>query len=468
MRALLITFCICLVMSIGVFTAAAVYVNDAKDKVEYTEEILYGDPAEAADFVITSGIQYDRHLFWITRYPLADRPVTKFKFSAVEKRYNTPDNSYNGVQLQNGFVFGLNMTLEANEQTGLAAAYRSLYDRTPVGGRGREIINLADYYEFYPISAHVDLPGLNAHWDPDTLDRYTDMTGFRLEDFAEFFRIPLMKEEYIEIHVNKSISGGTSWGSGSVDKDFDGYDFWTSSVVAGDGCYITFNNRTRKGNKADTSMIPGGYGIYKLPLKPDEKGKIRPVIEDLAIWYPLDESANLISLYSTKDESKLILFTEEKQQIIMTVIDLTSAKQIQQVAVEDSSVYSLDRIEINDSYILLKYGSAKLQVWEKLGNGTYEKKMDCSAMPPDDDPLNYFYSGSTVSFWDGERLVLSDYLDNNYITTPSFYVSVYRKNQMTYCGKYHSSLTTGYRSNGSSYYCTSEGMGNLVIEKQEK
>ena len=27
-------------MSIGVFTAAAVYVNDAKDKVEYTEEIL--------------------------------------------------------------------------------------------------------------------------------------------------------------------------------------------------------------------------------------------------------------------------------------------------------------------------------------------------------------------------------------------------------------------------------------------
>jgi len=456
-------------MSLAGFTAAALYINDAKDKVEYTEEILYGNSSEAAEFTISSGIQYKRHLFWNTYYPLADKPVTTFKFSAAEKRYYSSfTRSYGGVQLQNGFAFGMDVRIEADKQTGLASAYKRLYDKTPVGGEGSEIINLADYYDYYPISGDVDLPGLNAHWDPDTLEQYTNLTGFRLEAFAEFFRIPMMKEEYIEIHVKKNISGGTSWGNGSVNMDFDGFDFWTSSVVAGDGCYITFNNRTRKGNKADISMIPGGYGIYKLPLKPDEKGKIRPEIENLAIWYPLDESVNLISLYSDKNERNLILFTEEKQQIVMTVIDLASAKQIQRVAVEDSSVYSLGRIEINESYILLKYGSAKLQVWEKLPDGTYEKKLDCPFMPMDDDSLKYYYSGSTVSFWDGERLVLSDYLDNNYITTPSFFVSIYRENRMTYCGKYHSSLTTGYKSNGSSYYCTSDGMGSLVIEKTEK
>ncbi len=466
MRILLITFCICLVISLCGFTAAAVYVNDAKDKVEYTEEILYGDPAEAAEFVITSGIQYKRHLFWKTRYPLADKPVTEFNFSAAEKRYSSIDHTYGGVQLQNGFAYGImDMSIEADKQTGLAAAYRRLYDKTPEGEEGREIINLADYYEYYPISGQIDVPGLSVHWEPDTIDRYNNLTDFPLEAFAEFFKIPLMKEEYIEIHLKKRVSGGVSWGSSSVDAGGDGYDFWTSSVVAGDGCYIAFNNRTRQGKRADTSLIPGGYGIYKLPLKADEDGNLCPDIDNLAIWYTLDESINLISLYSDSEGKRLILFTEENGQTVMTVIDIDSSKRIQRAELEDSARYSLGRIEIKDSYILLRYGSEKLQVWEEMPDGTYDKRMDCPIMPGE-EMLVFFY-GSSHSFWDGERLVLIDYLDDNYSSTPSFYAAVYRENRMVYCAKYHSSLTTGYKSNSSSYYCTSDGLGNITIGKQE-
>ena len=32
-----------------------------------------------------------------------------------------------------------------------------------------------------------------------------------------------------------------------------------------DGCYFWFSNRTQNGRTVDTSRIPGGYGVYRLP-----------------------------------------------------------------------------------------------------------------------------------------------------------------------------------------------------------
>ena len=40
----------------------------------------------------------------------------------------------------------------------------------------------------------------------------------------------------------------------------------TESVVTDDACFFWFGNRTEQDQLVDTSRIPGGYGVYMLPL----------------------------------------------------------------------------------------------------------------------------------------------------------------------------------------------------------
>ena len=45
----------------------------------------------------------------------------------------------------------------------------------------------------------------------------------------------------------------------------DSFDFYTQSVATDDAFYFFFSNRTQLGNLVDTSRVPGGYGVYRLP-----------------------------------------------------------------------------------------------------------------------------------------------------------------------------------------------------------
>ena len=60
------------------------------------------------------------------------------------------------------------------------------------------------------------------------------------------------------------MNGGSSVGMSSTEQG-DSFDFYTQSVATDDAFYFFFSNRTQLGNLVDTSRVPGGYGVYRLP-----------------------------------------------------------------------------------------------------------------------------------------------------------------------------------------------------------
>lgn len=82
--------------------------------------------------------------------------------------------------------------------------------------------------------------------------------------FRDFFKIPVIADEQVEISVSKGAGGrGISYGLKSTDSD--SFSIRSESALTDDACYFTFTTRTVYGDIVDTNLIPGGYGIYRLP-----------------------------------------------------------------------------------------------------------------------------------------------------------------------------------------------------------
>jgi len=481
MKRSLICFLLAVALCVSGVAYAAVALNDRADQVTYTETVLLGDPSTVDGVTVTADISMMDQLFWTTGHTLGREPEIAVDYTYYPERHRVPSPSrYDGLYLYNDTDYYLDEDKDITELSGLNLALRELYDSAPVGKEVRKYVRLSDYYEFYPIGARIELPGVkNLHWgsefysDPP-LDAFDENGVAVLEDgtvvemgpvllniraFQEFFKIPVPEDHVVEIHLERGNGHGLSYGmsdgvySATEEEleelgEVDWFDFTTRSTWTDTACYFTFDPRTHLEKLVDTSHIPGGYGIYRLPLNPDHaENELGFDARELEMVYSLDPMLRVSYMYTNRDGKDLILFTEEEGAAVLTVIDTQTMQERHRMELLRGEDIYVHDVQIHGDFMAFVVGgNVTVLTWDEAGEYTVEFMVEGEAATPDGEKKLYRPSNPELD-WNGEELVmcghLFDYTRNYGTDTCGYVVAVYDETGMTYYAEYESSLETG-------------------------
>jgi len=461
MRKLLCLLLALLLLSVGSITFAFRSVSDTADQVELTETVVYGDKKRAEGLTVRNQSQYINRLHWDTTCLIGEENITDtaYRFTP-DYEYNhspsTPRALYLTAQVDGHFF-------EDDENpTGLNQAYKELYDSMGPNEEKEIEVYVKDYYDFYPLNGWLDLNGYLLDWDRyDIMREYlTEEELIIIEKLTSFFRFPVLEtdKELIALTTNeaKNIIGS---GSGSISGD-DFY-FDTISPYTDDAVFIVFDSHTNEGNLIDTSYIPGGYGIYRLPYhtrEADERGYTVAVdVDELAMVYPLDPNLHLMGMTLSKDGERLLLYTREENAFYLTVINADTMDTLQKLELgkwsEDTWGWRL--FDKGDDFLAFILNDGELVVAEQQPNGTYSITLRTDLLLSENDTpfADYYLSSDAVMAYDGERLAIVDELQIEYTNndgeyywrefTCGFYTAVYDTSGLVYFGTYESSLDAG-------------------------
>lgn len=449
-------------LAIGAITAITAEIGSHDNTVTHTEKVIWGDPSAVEGAVVKSVSHYQNHLVWNSVYTVGKGTETEYKFHFV-KHYSNGKPRLSGFLLHTDIAYGFNLNEPASKQTGIARVYKELYDSLDYDEQGSKTIRLADYYDYYPISVNINLPSLlwNATAESFSDGRSVISTAQNqndkkvYDDICNFFKIPVVDTEYVDISVSKHHGNNVGFGHGWSDKESDHYAIDTQSAYTDTVCFIAVSNRTLNGEIMDFSNIPGGYGIYALPY---EGAKLKS--EELAMVYKLDEDAVVNHITVSTDNSKLLLTVVEGGASYFEVVDIATMTQLQKFKINDGSHYI---VYPNEGFIAYEFENHIAVIEEK--NGIYELAFVADKFFADHTDNEYFYfrSGAALDF-DGEKLIVVDNIltDQTWYDSCGFFMAVYDKNGLQYFGEYESSLDVNL-SSSSNYNFNCRPMGHFEV-----
>ncbi|MDO4541134.1 MAG: hypothetical protein Q4B48_08625 [Syntrophomonadaceae bacterium] len=455
-RAFIVTLLLLIAALVGV-GGAALQVNSARDQVVLAAHTVQGDPAAAHGLTVRCHATYDDRLFWDTSYSAGPEAVTTTEYTFSSTRREQPvaplregvfleRMSFKWLELDRGFDPATSTPL-----TGLPAAFQALYDAAAPGEEKTAVVNLRDYYDYYPLTVTLNLPGTPfnqaeddpAHFPPHQVpEEYAAVTAA----FQEFFKFPVLADEQIELSVQRDADGyAVGYGSSATS---DAFHLWSvHSAVTADACYFTFNNRTQNGGIIDTSHIPGGYGIYCLPFSAmDSIAAVRA--EELYMAYPLDPAVEFLHLGLAPRSDRLLLHTREDGKYMMTVIDIATMSARQRLEIGEGSENEFDWFVFEgDGFLTVGVNYRWLAVIAATPDGDYEVRFTAEVAG---EQASWHQSLDwAVMDYDGRRLAVADFLWNTDMTGHithqgcGFYLAVYDETGLAYWGEYPSSLSRG-------------------------
>lgn len=438
-------------LSVGAIVVVANGVNANKDTVTHTENAVYGDRAVADGITVRSQSHYDNHLVWDSIYTVGGETETKFDFH-YGRYYVSGKPKLSGFIMNNSIHYGFNTTVPASEQHGISKVYKQLYDTLDYDEEGSATVKLADHYDYYPLDIHVNLPIL--YWNADSNSVDSGSYGFSsssvgnsretYDKICEFFKIPVLEEEYVDINVKKH-RNGMGFGHSFSDKSADYYSMSSCSTYTDKVCFIYISNRTENGNVMDFSNIPGGYGIYAIPYNGETLNA-----DGLSMVYALDEKTVVQYMMLSNDESKLLMMVYEKDGTYLEVVDTQTMTQLQKLKIYGEFYHT---VFPKDGFIAIEFQS-KIAVIEEFTDGRYELKFVADKFDPAHTDREYFHlkTGAAMDF-DGERLVIVDNISSDgsgWYDKCGFFIAIYAKDGLNYYGEYESSLDAN-RSSSNHY-----------------
>lgn len=469
--AVLLLFCIAL----GTLICAAQSLGTDISDVRLTEITHTGDIAAAAGLTVISQNHWNNHLLWTTTHAVghAADAVTAADFTASrryasgsgERQYlNMETEIQTGVDFTSalerigmtlGEVSALNFDASTDEGTfrafatdpalGIAAAYNALYMDAPLGEEVSATVCLSDYYDYYPISLQLNLPGVI--WTGTEVTESTVASpgsqAYAVRYFRDYFKIP-MRDETVEIHLTRR-TNGMNWGTSSVGAA-DGYSLYTLSAANGTDCYFTFNTRTNGGEQTvDTTEIKGGYGIYRLPYRAGTStADIGVDVDAMEMVYPLEPGTDIEGLYLNAAGTRLLLVTgQEHEQIRIDVIDAGTYECHQSFLVPGSYFGHLKQTD----NCTVAVTSDSLAVLTEA-DGEY-MHVFTAALPSDADGEPRSVTASHIAAFDGTRLAIvgNAYSPEYGHDFCGYDVTVYSADGILWDGTVESSLDTARRKN---------------------
>lgn len=495
MRKALVLTCLLLAVSLTAVCAAAIEIYGQRDQVMLTENVLYGDPSAAKGVTVDLHAHYADHLFWNTTCTFGEETAgdTDYSFSAQARRQQWPP-IHGGITLYSDPLVGVDMS-DDMDISGLEAAYRELLAEIEVGEEGNRTIFLKDYLDYYPLEILINLPGVDVNVQEWEIANEKSDTGlipgteaYVVTKLREYFRIPVLETEQYDIHIEKySQSSIHSWGGGTAAApESDRYNMSTRNTYTDDACYFTIESHSYNGNLVDLSLLPDGYGLYRLPYgKPrtDEKGvELCGVdVDALEMVYPLNPEIELLGLDVSADQTELLLHAVENGVYSMTVIDLATMETRQILKIADCPEGSAGWQLFNEGDFLLVTLSytQRLALIDKDESGQYVLRHCWDKQPEELDTLPLAilsgkgYLNATVLDYDGKCLVMAEPLQNRRYELDDklykeeicgFLLAVYDESGLAYCGEYVSSLNTGRDLQRQyPFYCRNRDREDLAV-----
>ena len=267
MRKATVVLFVVLVLALGGTCFAAVKLYHQRDDVTLTERTAWEKKDVLQDLSMQINLVYQDRLRWSTKVSMknTEEAVTEFE-SSLAPIY-TDIRRYTGLSMDLFLDTAMVQENILQEKTeGVTKAYAQLAETIGANEEAEAEIYLKDYVELYPYSIQLYLPGTdiyrNPEWSNETVKQ--EQERYVIEKINDFFRIPVLEEERHSISIGKNQQGEIyHTGSGNGESDF--FYMWTFNALAEDALYITFDTHSRDGVVVDTSLIPGGYGIYRLP-----------------------------------------------------------------------------------------------------------------------------------------------------------------------------------------------------------
>lgn len=464
MKKALILTCLLLIAAV-VFTAAAgAVLHGTADLVTYRESVVYGDISALKGTEVQTQIYLDKLLFWNTTFRPGetDSETASFKAHQYTQQISSHRVEY-GVQLSTSYSAGWS-DLPAEEVTGLRRAFNELKAETKPGEENIRVIRLIDYCDFYPLQIVLDFPNYRADWDTQdpvykaTLNNYNRQDEY-VEDLLairDFFRIPVLPEETMEISLSINASGNShSWGMSRGTKDSDFFPLDMTCVKADGVAFLAFSAKTHRGETIDTSRIPGGYGIYALPFTQEENATHLDT-DDLKMVYPMDPEADFVTMTRTEDGTRLLLFTKEDGHPILTVIDTASMQEVQRLVLSEVTVDDyFSPLYIGEDFLVLLLDWERLTLLTLSEGGTYTHRFTVDITPADLENTSYIKRYTEFAY-DGERLIAVQNTADG-IVRVDLTVTAYDETGMLCMANYVCSLNLGLNDANYRDFCEPYG-----------
>ena len=395
MRRALCSLSALLILALSLLIAGNAALSGRAAAFSAETEPLSGSPSAAEGLTLSLSASLASQLYWGADYSVGSGGFdTRFSYGeAIDCRDDSSGRSIYGVEFGAGTFFSGSLS----DNDAVDSIFSGLAERALAAGAGRyedysETIYLADYFDYYPVDAHA-------------------IPSSEREGFAEFFRVPVLPGDSIDVSVSGVTPGGGASSRGMSSNDNTVY-LALQSVETGTADYLAFDSSNPLAD-FDFSHIPGGFGIYRLPHDLDTG---LPVSAGLECVYPLDPS-QLYSVYlhSTNDGKLLLAAVQSLSgDIELYVFDAASPGEPLQVlplfsSAGDSylSVHFYDGflVYICDEVLVLEYDGSALSPALRAPY-PWEQSQDGEAL---------FYYGSESSFaWDGRRLAIA-WLDVDYL-----------------------------------------------------
>ena len=452
MRKALIAFCLLVALAVGGIIAIHADVNEVRDQVVITEEVLYGDKSAAEGLTILAEAELnDGVLNWNTTYTIGEEPKTHTDFEYVDHRRTRPvDYEPSGLMLSDARNYHSSDWTRSGDGSGLSGldlAYWELMQDTPVGEEGERIIRVIDYYDYYPLQPELELPNyFMNYWFGEinqsvSLEQQENMEQV-FQNLTDYWKIPVLPSETMSINLSRRDESGVGgWGSGTGNGVR--YDMMAHTTVTDNACYFVMNNRATDDRIMDFSHVPGGYGIHMISYEynPTESGTMVDP-DSLHMVYPLDEESRVLWLDHTEENDRLLLATlEGNGDTVLRVIECGSMKTLQELTIYEAEQYETFLVaDCMDDIVLFRSNNGWTTLLEERDDGTYDVVIDI----PVNEEQQASYGFHTVH-WNGEKLVMACPLsqaDWQSGDNCGFNVAVYDKNGALFVGKYTSSLDT--------------------------
>ncbi|MBE6551513.1 MAG: hypothetical protein E7665_05185 [Ruminococcaceae bacterium] len=458
MKKAFFSFCLAFALVVSIVVYCTIDISSRNDKVVFTENVIKGNSNVAKGVKLDLSATYGNFLVWDSTVSFDNTITTEsdYKFYPTGYKYIS-ENNYTGVNLMNYIEYGDHWNEDST--TGINKAYKELYDSLKPGEEGTKEITLSDYYDYYPIHVEVLLPGLSFHHMAyRNIGSYPEWAGI-ITKLRDFFKIPVLPNEKLEISVSKPTesSYAQTIGLGSGSNSSEAFNLYTLSAVTDEACYLTFDPKTTYGNIIDTSLIPGGFGIYRIPYITDEKtGNVTSLTaDDLSMVHSLDPSDEYIHFCASHDKSELMLYTSEKGKYYLTVFDLNMNILQKTELFKDHGTGAF--VETKEDYVVFWGIDKEFTVLVKNDKGEYTVDMH-TKLSEEDFYIDVNNKDTYIDIqmfdsidYKNKRLAIARtlYDEKKWMSTCGFTLTVFDESGVAYRGDYTSSLDAGI--NASNY-----------------
>lgn len=462
MKPLSIVFISLLCIGILITAAIGVLANMPSDRVTFREEILAGSSDAAKGLSFRYGANYGSFLYWDCRYTFGGEQLVDTVFSAS----GSPDylrdyvESYDGVILLDdtgsNFYQSDRYSFASPNLHGLQVAWAELYRETALGEYGEKLIRLKDYCAYYPLRLKLDTDAGSTSY----ASIYADTRSKQLitQEFNEYFRIPVLEDDHMLLNGYRYQGYMGEYAADSAclylgAEEHNHFDFTSVSTFTDTVGYFTFVPHTDKGNLVDTSLIPGGYGIYAVSfMKNVAYGNVLST-RSLRTLCPLDPRLTVVQLRTSTDEMLLHVYAWDDAKLLLITFDIASGKELHRKELmqsEEQKHRPAQYFEGQDCDVLYVDQSYYVVLTEN-DDGTMRYHMSVSRdenQLPDINlmPYNICFDGQRLAIvYHCQQLNYREYDEENYDAPDRYvgneiFVSVYDASGVIYSGQYSHTL----------------------------